>query len=92
VSDPPTYFGQFAWSAMRLFTELAFKIGPKLTRAKMNDALKAVNNWTDHGMHEPQSVVSKIAGKCFNVLQVKSGNFVQVYPRGKYACGNLLHA
>jgi hypothetical protein len=91
VSDPPTYFGQFAWSAMRLFTELAFKVGPKLTRKKMNALLAKANSWTDLGMHAPQQVGSKITGKCFNVLQVQGNDFRQVYPARQYACGRLIH-
>ncbi|HEU5033954.1 MAG TPA: ABC transporter substrate-binding protein, partial [Mycobacteriales bacterium] len=39
----PSYFGIYAWSAMRLFAETAEKIGPDLTRAKMLAALKQVD-------------------------------------------------
>jgi substrate-binding family protein len=91
VSDPPTYFGQYAWSAMRLFTELAFKIGPHLTRKAMTAQLAKVSNWTDHGMHAAQSVGSKITGKCNTFLQVQNGRFVALRPSGSYACGSLIH-
>jgi hypothetical protein len=57
----------------------------------MSALLANVNNWTDNGMHAPQSVGSKITGKCFNVLQVQNGNFNQVYPARNYACGHLIH-
>jgi hypothetical protein len=91
VSDPPTFFGQCAWSAMRLFVEQAIAVGPHLTRAAMIAKLKQVDNWTDHGMHSKQHVGAKQTGPCLLFLQVTGGRFTKVAPSGPdYLCGNLI--
>ena len=92
VSDPPTFFGQCSWSAMRLFVEQAIKTGPHLTRAGMISNLKKVDNWTDHDMHSGQHVGAKKTGPCLLFLQVTGGRFQKVAPSGSgYLCGNLIH-
>jgi hypothetical protein len=92
VSDQPTFFGQAAWSAMRLFTETAFKVGPHLTRAAMISALKKVDNWTDNGMHSVQHVGAKKTGPCTLILQVTGSQFNKIAPPGDgYLCGALVH-
>jgi Periplasmic binding protein len=78
ASSPASYFGQYAWSAMALFTELLFKVGPHLTRAAMTAQLKKVHAWTDHGMHSIMDVGDKKAGGCNGFIQVRNGQFADV--------------
>jgi hypothetical protein len=92
VSDPPTFFGQSAWSAMRLFVEMAYKVGPQLTRAAMIAQLKKVDNWTGHGITSLQHVGSKQTGNCVLFLQVHGSSFNKVAPAGDgYLCGKIIH-
>jgi substrate-binding family protein len=78
ASAPPSYFGQYAWSAMALFTDMLYKVGPHLTRAAMNSELTKVHHWTDHGMHSSMDVGGKRAGGCNGFVQVRNGKFVDV--------------
>jgi len=74
----PTFFGLFAWSAARLFTEQAQGLGGKLNRASLIEKLRGVNGWTDHNLHAPQYIGSKRVSDCWRFMQVKSGRWVPV--------------
>lgn len=69
----PTFFGLYAWSAARLFTEQALALGGRLTRASLVQAVSKVQNWDDHGLHAPQNVGSKTVAPCWRFLQYTSG-------------------
>lgn len=91
VSDQPTFFGQSAWSAMRLFTDMAFKVGPKLTRASMLAELKKVDDWTGNGITSKQHVGSKHTGQCVLIMQVNGGRFNRIAPAGDgFICDKLI--
>ncbi|HVU72100.1 MAG TPA: ABC transporter substrate-binding protein [Mycobacteriales bacterium] len=85
----PSFFGEFAWSAMRLFVEQAQKIGPNLTRKAMITALQGVKDWTANGMHAPQAVGAKATGVCESVIQWNGSAWVRVTP-APWTCGRLL--
>jgi len=81
----PTFFGEFAWSAAKLFVEQAQALGGKLTRASLSAKFKGVHAWTGGGMHGPMDVGGKHSPSCIRFLQVKGGKFV---PLGgtRYMC------
>ncbi len=81
----PAFFGMFAWSAARLFTEQLLELGGKLTRASLVQQVKGVSNWTGRGMHAAMQVGPKHPPSCLRFMQVKGGKFV---PLGatKYTC------
>ena len=85
----PSFFGEFAWSAMRLFVEQAQKIGPDLTRKKMITALQGVKDWTANGLHAPQAVGAKTTGVCESVIQWNGSAWVRITP-APWTCGRLL--
>ncbi len=85
----PDYFGMFAWSAARLFTDEALQLGGKLTRQSLLQALSKVDNWTGNGMYGPQHVGSKITGTCYNFIVYKGGKWVREGPSG-YTCGSTV--
>jgi ABC-type branched-subunit amino acid transport system substrate-binding protein len=82
----PDYFGLYAWSAGRLFAELATAIGPKLTRKAMFDKLRATHSWGDHGLHAPHDVGDKKAAPCFLYGIVKTDQFQRHYPSSSWDC------
>jgi hypothetical protein len=91
ISSEPTFFGQCAWSAMQLFVETAFKVGPKLTRAAMNAALQKVDNWTDNDMTSKQHVGSKLTGEGALFLKSQGGHWIKTAPAGNgYIYGKLV--
>lgn len=85
----PTYFGQYAWSAARIFTEQAVKLGGKLNRETLVEAFRGVNNYTANGMHAPQNPGAKKSAECVAMLQVQGDKFVRVSP-GRYMCEGLV--
>ena len=85
----PDYFGMYAWSAGRLFTDEALKLGGKLNRQTLLQALSHVDNWTGNGMTGPQHVGAKITGTCYNFIVYKSGKWVREGP-GNYTCGSTV--
>ncbi|MFL6158882.1 MAG: ABC transporter substrate-binding protein [Marmoricola sp.] len=72
----PTFFGEFAWSAAKLFVEKSIALGGKLNRASLSAAIKGVHNWTGGGMHGPMDVGGKHSPSCVRFMQVKGGKFV----------------
>ncbi|MFL6107830.1 MAG: ABC transporter substrate-binding protein, partial [Marmoricola sp.] len=81
----PTFFGEFAWSAAKLFVQNAIALGGKLNRASLAASFKPVHAWTGGGMHGPMDVGGKHSPSCIRFLQVKGGRFVPLGPT-KYTC------
>ncbi|HVM40698.1 MAG TPA: ABC transporter substrate-binding protein [Acidimicrobiia bacterium] len=82
----PDYFGLYAWSAARLFTEAALKTGPKLTRTGMVETLKGWGEWDGKGIHAPHHIGSKTPSKCFMYVRMSGGKFVRDYPLQGLEC------
>ena len=85
----PTYFGMFAWSAARLFTEEAIKLGGKLDRASMVSAYSKVDGWEGHGLHAAMAVGKKQTSGCTQVLKLENGSWVRESGDG-FICGPLI--
>ena len=85
----PTYFGMFAWSAARLFTEEAIKLGGKLDRASMVSAFSKVDGWEGHGLHAAMAVGKKQTSGCTQVLKLENGSWVRE-SGDKFICGPLI--
>ncbi|HEX8781470.1 MAG TPA: ABC transporter substrate-binding protein [Nocardioides sp.] len=84
----PTAYGLYAWSAARLFVEEATKLGGKLTRASLVNALKGVKGWTSHGLHGPADVGATVTSECVRFVELDGGQWKQVSP-GDYQCQGL---
>lgn len=84
----PTFFGEFAWSAAKLFVEQSLALGGKLSRPALAAKIKTVHAWTGGGMHGPMDVGGKHSPSCIRFLQVKNNKFV---PLGstKYTCNGV---
>jgi ABC-type branched-subunit amino acid transport system substrate-binding protein len=85
----PTYFGMFAWSSARLFTEQAIQLGGKLDRASMVAALGKVDKWDGHGLFAPQSVGKRQTGGCTQILKLENGKWVRE-SGPDFVCGPLI--
>jgi ABC-type branched-subunit amino acid transport system substrate-binding protein len=82
----PTFYGVFAWSAAKLFVQEATRLGGKLTRASLVDALRKVKNWTADGMTAPQDVGGKLNGSCWRFIQLQNGSWKTL---GGYQCDGV---
>jgi ABC-type branched-subunit amino acid transport system substrate-binding protein len=89
----PTYFGEYAWSAARLFVQAAAAVGPHLTRGALNQQLSSIHSWTDFGMHAAQDPGRDLPSPCIFYGRIANGKFVRVFPSSGFSCsmGALLH-
>lgn len=85
----PSAEGVYAWSAARLFGEVASSLGGRLTRDRLVRALAEVDDWTDHGLHAAQPVGDRTAAACSRFLELDQGVWVPVV-RPSYRCGRVL--
>src|SRR5690606_12102708 len=85
----PDSYGLFAWSAARLFAELATELGGKLTRESLVQAVRGVRRWTANGLHAPQDIGGKRTTDCQRILRLERGTYVQESP-GDYLCEGLV--
>lgn len=74
----PSYFGLYAWSAARLFTEQARALGGGLTRAALVHRIRGVQEWTDHGLHAPQQVGPKRNSSCWRFITARHDHWVPI--------------
>jgi len=88
---PPDYFGLYAWSAGRLFVELAKEVGPQATRAKLFDALKNEHSWDGFGLHASHDIGRKRASNCTMFARIKDNQFVRAYPKSGFNCSSPLY-
>jgi hypothetical protein len=82
----PDYFGLYAWSAARLFQELATKIGPDLTRKALFAQLKSTHSWGGNGLHAEHDIGNKTASNCFLYGTVTTDRFVRTFPSSGWSC------
>lgn len=87
----PSFFGEFSWSATRLFTTLLAKLGANPTRKGFLAAIKNVHDWTDNGMHSPQDVGGKRTGACDLFIKLEGSTWHRVYPSSGYSCGTIVN-
>jgi ABC-type branched-subunit amino acid transport system substrate-binding protein len=87
----PTFFGEFAWSAAKLFVEQAIALGGQLTRASLVSRVSGINNWTGGGMHGPMMVGSKHSPSCVRFLQLSGGKW-SPYGGNQYVCAGYSRA
>ena len=83
----PNFYGLYAWSATRLFVEQAIKLGGKLNRKSLVEALRGVRNWTGNGVHVPQQVGSGVTYNCASFLELNDGKWRKL---AGYQCGRLI--
>jgi ABC-type branched-subunit amino acid transport system substrate-binding protein len=86
----PDYFGLYAWSAGRLFQQVATTLGPKLTRPALVEALRKVTAWDSHGLHAPHQISQKIPAPCFLYGIIENYEFKRISPSSGWTCNRPL--
>jgi ABC-type branched-subunit amino acid transport system substrate-binding protein len=81
----PSFFGIYAWGAMRLFAQLALQLGGQLTRASMLDAIRATHIYDSNGLFTPGDPGGKNTPPCQAVIQLVNGAWVRKSPY-PYSC------
>jgi ABC-type branched-subunit amino acid transport system substrate-binding protein len=86
----PSFFGIYAWGAMKLFTQLAVQLGGQLTRSSLLNAIRGVHSYTGSGLFTTQDVGGKKTPPCQAMIQLEGGHWVR---RGTspYICGSVVN-
>ena len=79
-------FGAEAWVSALFFRDAVKAVVAKdgvngLTRENWLTAARSIHSFNADGMIGPEDVGGKVFGGCFDLLQVKGGKFVRVYPK-----------
>jgi ABC-type branched-subunit amino acid transport system substrate-binding protein len=85
----PDFFGVYAWSAARLFVEQAVALGGDLTRARLVERVRRVDDWTGNGIHSPQGVGPRRTSECWAIIRLEKGRWVRKAPGKGYLCSGL---
>ena len=84
----PSFFGVFAWGAMRLFTQLAVQLGGRLNRQTLLAALSNTHAFDSNGLFAPQDVGRRSTSPCQSVLQLQNNQWVRRSPY-PWSCGSI---
>jgi ABC-type branched-subunit amino acid transport system substrate-binding protein len=86
----PSFFGIYAWGAMKLFTQLAVQLGGQLSRNSLLDAIRGVHSYNANGLFTTQDVGGKRTPPCQAMMQLENGKWVR---RGAtpYICGPVVN-
>lgn len=85
----PSFFGVFAWGAMRLFTQLAVQLGGRLTRQSLLAALRNTHSFDSNGLFAPQDVGNRRTSACQSVIQLENNAWVRRSPY-PWSCSRVL--
>jgi hypothetical protein len=85
----PGFFGVYAWSAARLLVENAVALGGDLTRARLVERIRRVDDWTGNGIHSPQGVGARRTSECWAIIRREKGRWVRKAPSRGYLCSGL---
>jgi ABC-type branched-subunit amino acid transport system substrate-binding protein len=86
----PSFFGIYAWGAMKLFTQLAVQLGGRLSRSTLLDAIRGVHSYTASGLFTTQDVGGKKTPPCQAIIQLESGKWIRRGP-SPYLCGPVVN-
>jgi ABC-type branched-subunit amino acid transport system substrate-binding protein len=87
-SAQPSFFGMFAWGAMRLFTQSAVQLGGRLDRSALLAVIRGTRGYTGNGLFAPQDVGAKTSPNCQTVVQLQHGHWVRRTPY-PYLCSDV---
>jgi ABC-type branched-subunit amino acid transport system substrate-binding protein len=90
----PTYFGEYAWSAARLFQAAAEQVKGNLTRKAFLSSIEGIHQWNDYGLSATHDPGRNLPSPCIFYGKIRGGKFVRVDPPGSgFDCslGGLYH-
>jgi ABC-type branched-subunit amino acid transport system substrate-binding protein len=85
----PDIFSAYAWAGGRLLFQALENVGPKVTRAAVNEAIRKIGSFDDFGLFAPSNPGTKAPASCYIVLKVVNGKFTRFdSPPAAYRCGD----
>lgn len=83
----PDLFAADGWAQGRLLLEAMQAVGPNLSRAAINDAVRKIGSFDDHGLFPPSNPGKKQPSLCFLVLKITAGKYARYdSPATGYRC------
>jgi ABC-type branched-subunit amino acid transport system substrate-binding protein len=77
-SFAPDLFSTYSWSNAALFVHILQQVGPHLTEKAVLAALAATTTFNDNGMTTNAQINAKKPSNCYNLFQIKGGQYVKV--------------
>ena len=71
----PDLFAVFGWGSVRLLADAIKAVGPRITRASVNDAIRKLGQYDVHGMIAPANPGTKQPPTCYILVRVNNGKF-----------------
>jgi ABC-type branched-subunit amino acid transport system substrate-binding protein len=85
----PDIFAAYAWASGRLMFQAMEAVGPKVTRAALNDAIKKIGSFDDNGLFAPSNPGAKGPASCWILLKVAGGKYTRTdSPATGFRCGD----
>ncbi len=85
----PDLYAADGWAQGRLLVEAMTAVGPKVTRAAVNEAARKVGPFDDHGLLPLSNPGKKESSTCFLLVRVVNGRYTRYdSPATGYKCDN----
>ena len=85
----PDLYAADGWAQGRLLLEAMQAVGPKLTRAAVNDAVRKIGPFDDHGLFPESNPGTKQPSNCYLLVKITDGRYVRTdSPPTGYRCEN----
>jgi ABC-type branched-subunit amino acid transport system substrate-binding protein len=85
----PDTYSAYAWSSGRLLFDAMARVGPKVTRAAVNTAIRQIGEYNDYGMLAPSNPGTKDPGTCFILARINGGKFARFdSPLADFRCND----
>ena len=83
----PDIFAAYAWASGRLLFQAMENVGPKVTRAALNDAIKKIGVFDDSTLFAPSNPGAKGPASCWILLKVVGGKYTRTdSPKTGFRC------
>ena len=71
----PDIYTAYAWASGRLMLDAMERVGPNLTRAALNDAIRKIGVSTANGLVAPANPGAKVPATCYVMARVVNGKY-----------------
>lgn len=85
----PDIFAAYAWASGQLLFKAIENVGPKVTRAAINDAIRKIGLYGANGFFAESDPGAKIPAPCFILAKVTGGKYVREdSPKAGFRCND----
>jgi hypothetical protein len=78
----------YGWGSTRMLADALKAVGPKVTRATVNDAIRKLGQYDVHGLIAPANPGTKAPPTCYILVRINNRKFERYdSPGGVFRCG-----